>query len=328
MEGASAVTIGRTSLGLFYIALLVTTANVHPAQSPSQMSRVGWLCSQHPTSAFQHFVTSLQSRGYSETRNVRIEQRYAFGDAGRLKEHAVELVKLKVDVIVTCDYLAIQPARNATSTIPIVMVVSGDPVGSGFVRSLAQPGGNVTGLSNVAPELMPKRLELLRELVPYLKQVAVLGVSESLEWKEVKSACDKNGIGLITLDIRRYKDLPEAFNIAATGKASGLIVLPSPRTNSRAGEIVELANRAKLPAIYPTEFYTSRGGLMSYGPSLPEMARRAAEYVDQILKGAKPGDLPIQQPKTFELIINAKTAKSLGLVIPSSLQLQAHSVIE
>jgi len=256
------------------------------------------------------------------------EQRYAFGDAGRLKEHAVELVKLKVDVIVTCDYLAIQPARNATSTIPIVMVVSGDPVGSGFVRSLAQPGGNVTGLSNVAPELMPKRLELLRELVPYLKQVAVLGVSESLEWKEVKSACDKNGIGLITLDIRRYKDLLEAFNIAATGKASGLIVLPSPRTNSRAGEIVELANRAKLPAIYPTEFYTSRGGLMSYGPSLPEMARRAAEYVDQILKGAKPGDLPIQQPKTFELIINAKTAKSLGLVIPSSLQLQAHSVIE
>jgi putative ABC transport system substrate-binding protein len=175
---------------------------------------------------------------------------------------------------------------------------------------------------------MPKRLELLRELVPYLKQVAVLGVSESLEWKEVKSACDKNGIGLITLDIRRYKDLLEAFNIAATGKASGLIVLPSPRTNSRAGEIVELANRAKLPAIYPTEFYTSRGGLMSYGPSLPEMARRAAEYVDQILKGAKPGDLPIQQPKTFELIINAKTAKSLGLVIPSSLQLQAHSVIE
>lgn len=322
-------TVPRTYCGLLTLALMFVVSPVAAQQQKPPVWRIGWLCSLS-SGGFPEFVKALRARGYENGRNIRIEQRYATENGAGLAELAAELVRLEVHVIVTCDSRSIPAARKATSTIPIVMVVSGDPVGTGYVASLARPGGNVTGLTNISPELAGKRLEFLKEVLPSAKRVAVLAPSPGLreEWQQMKLASNRLGIELHRLQVSLPSDFPGAFAMAGKKKAEAMIVLPSPVTNPHARTLVELAARAKLPTIYAVRHYVAAGGLMSYGPSIPEMVRRAADYVDQILKGAKPSDLPVQQPKTFELVINNRTAKALGLRIPQSLLMQAESVIE
>jgi ABC-type uncharacterized transport system substrate-binding protein len=222
----------------------------------------------------------------------------------------------------------IMRAREATATIPIIMTVSGDPVGAGHIVSLSRPGGNVTGLSNVSPELAGKRLELLKEVAPRLTRVAVLGQPDHPDWQQVAVAATALGVRIQALKVGRRAEFEDAFQLAARERASGLMVLPSPLTNRYRGTLVALAESGRLPTVYPLREYAEVGGLMAYGPNIPEMYRRAATYVDKILRGAKASDLPVEQPTKFELAINLKTAKALGLTIPPSLLLRVDQVIE
>ena len=320
----------RNHLRLFALALFVVIAPLALAaqKQTTKMGRIGWLCSASPgVGGFPHFLDALRARGYQDNRNIRIERRYADDKYARLPELAAELVGLKVDVIVTCDSRAALAAAKSTSTVPIVMVVHGDPVGHGYAASLARPAGNVTGLSTMLPELAGKRLELVRVLLPSVKRIAVLGTAgNSGEWEQMKLASDELGIDMVRVQISEPTEFADAFSLAEKRQAGALIVLPSPVTGPHAKTIVQLAARAKLPTVYPDRNYVTAGGLMSYGPSRQDMLRRAADYVDRILKGAKPGDLPIQQPTTFEMVINNSTAKALGLKIPHSLLVQAQVV--
>jgi ABC-type uncharacterized transport system substrate-binding protein len=296
------------------------------AQQADKARRIGWLSGRTPTT--ESFLQGLRELGWIEGRNLFIERRYAKGDVSRLPDLAAELVSLQVEIIVAGDSAAIDPAREATKTLPIVMTVSGDPVEQGFVVSLGRPGGNITGLSVVSPELAGKRLELLKESVPGLGRVAVLGPFIHPDWQAMKVATATLGVQLQALMLRSPKEIEGAVHLAAKERAGGLIVLPSPLTNSWRVQLVALAARTRLPAVYPLREYVEVGGLMAYGPSIPNMQRRAASYVDRILKGAKPGDLPVEQPTKFDLVINLKTAKDLGLTIPQTLLLRADHVIE
>ena len=296
------------------------------AQQADKVRRIGWLSLGTATSVT--FLQGLRELGWIERQNLVIERRSAEGDLARLPDLAAELVRLRVEIIVAGDSAAIRPASLATKTLPIVMTVSGDPVGSGFVVSLGRPGGNVTGLTNVSPELAGKRLELLKEFVPQLRRVAVLGEPPHPDWQTMGVATAALGVQLRALKVGRREEFDDAFQLAFRERAGGLIVLPSPLTNLHRNMLVTLAERTRLPAVYPLREYTEVGGLMAYGPSIPEMYRRAATYVDKILKGAKPADLPVEQPTRFELVINLKTAKALGLTIPQSLLIRADQVIE
>jgi len=267
-----------------------------------------------------------------EGKNIRIEWRYADGKPDRLPALAAELVHLKVDVIVTGGSTATRPAKDATRTIPIVMAQDTDPVGNGFVSSLARPGGNITGLATLAPELSGKQLELMKEMVPKLSHVAVLGTStrsgNAQSLKEAEHAARVLGVKLRYLDILSAKDIEPAFQAAAKGGADGVLVLTSPFATSQRTTFTGLAARNRLPAIYDRTEFVEDGGLMTYSVSSTDLFRRAATYADKILKGAKPADLPVEQPKTFELAINARTARALGLTVPPSLFLRADRVIE
>jgi putative tryptophan/tyrosine transport system substrate-binding protein len=238
-----------------------------------------------------------------------------------------------VGVIVATSDVVIAALKRETQTIPIVMVISTDPVGTGFVASLARPGGNVTGLSNISPELGGKRLELLREAVPGLSRVAALWNPDVrgavFDYKETEGAARLMGLELQSVEVSRAEDLDRAFS-AVTNQRAQALVLPgaNPVGFMNRGKIATFAQRSRLPAMYPTREYVEAGGLMSYGPSLPNLFRHAAIYVDKILKGAKPAEIPVEQPKKFELVINMKTAKALGLTIPPSLLLRADQVID
>ena len=311
------------SLSLFLAPL---AAEGQEAQQSAKVRKIGWLSGLVPPT--RPFLQGLRELGWIERQNLIIERRSAEGNLARLPDLAAELVRLRVEIIVAGDSAAIDPARQATKTLPIVMTVSGDPVGAGFVVSLGRPGGNITGLTNVSPELAGKRLELLREFVPRLGRVAVLGEPRHPDWQALAAATAALGVQLQTLKVSSRDEFDDAFNLAASQGAGGLIVLPSPLTNLSRTRLVALAKSSRLPAVYALREYVEAGGLIAYGPNIPAMYHRAASYVDKILKGAKPADLPVEQPTKFELVINLKTAKALGLTIPQTLLLRADQVIE
>jgi putative ABC transport system substrate-binding protein len=283
-------------------------------------------------SRLQAFKQGLRELGYIEGRNIAIEYRYAEGKLDRLPALAAELVGLKVDVIVTGGPQATRPAKKATATIPIVMAFDSDPVGNGFVASLARPGGNVTGLSALSPEISGKQLELLKEIVPKLSRLAVLGNSaepanpQSL--REIERAAGVFGVQLQHLDVLGPKDIETAFRAATKGRADALLALASPILNDQRTQILDFALKSRLPAIYFRPEFVEDGGLMSYATSFTDLSRRAATYVDKILKGAKPADLPVEQPTKFELVINLKAAKQIGLAIPPNVLARADKVIK
>ena len=314
---------------LFVLALSITTE----AQQPKKVPRVGILYPESaPSPRIEEFRSGLHELGYSEGRNIILEYRYANGKRERLPELAANLVRLRVDVIYAPTTLAAIPAKKATSTIPIVMV-SGEPVETGLVSSFAHPGGNVTGLANFSPDLIGKRLEFLKEVMPKVSRVGVLwdsdGPAKILEFKEAEAAAPTLGIQIQSLPIQASNpDLEGAFKAAIKGKAQALVVLGNPLTLSYARQIAELAIRNRLLSIYDAYQFLEAGGLVSYGPNFSDLYRRAATYVDKILKGRKPADLPVEQPTKFELVINLKTAKQIGLTIPQSVLYRADKVIK
>ncbi len=285
-----------------------------------------------PSPLLEAFRHGLHDLGYVEGQNIAIEARHAAMRAGQLPELAANLVSFKVDIIVAVGDAAINAARHATSTIPIVMVASADPVGAGFVASLARPGGNLTGLSALSPELSGKRLELLREAIPGASRIAILvnptDPAQILDVRELQTAAQALGVQLQTLVVRGLDEFDTAFAALTGERAEALLVLEDPLTVTYRIRIVDLVAKSRLPAMYAVREFVDAGGLMAYGPSLPDLFRRAAYYVDRILKGAKPGDLPVEQPVKFELVINLQTAKTLGLALPSSLLFQANEVIQ
>ena len=280
----------------------------------------------------QAFRQGLRELGYVEGKNILLEFRHAQGKLDRLPSLAAELVRLKVDIIVSGGPATTRPAKEATSTIPIVMTQDNDPVATGVVTSLAQPGGNITGLSTLAPEISGKRLEILTEIIPKLSRVAVFGASTVLGQvqmlRELELAAGALKVKVQYLDVLEAKDLEPAFTAARKGKAQAVLVLSSPALNSQRAEIVGLATQSRLPAIYSQTEYMDAGGLMYYGTNTPDLFRRAAIYVDKILKGAKPSDLPVEQPKKFEFIMNLKAAKQIGLTIPPNVLVRADRVIK
>jgi putative ABC transport system substrate-binding protein len=304
-------------------------------QQPAKVPRIGYLSATSPSTLAgrtEALRQGLRELGYVEEKNLVIEWRFAEGKADRVRSLATELVRLKVDVIVTAGSSATRSAKEATVTIPIVMTQDSDPVASGFVASLARPGGNITGFSTLAPELNGKRLELLKQIVPKLSRVAVLGTSTqpgyAQQLRETDLAARALGVKLQYLDILGPKDIETAFRAAGKGRADAVLAFGSPVLNSQRTQIVELAVKSRLPAIYGQQEYVEDGGLMIYGVSLNDLARRAATYVDKILKGRKPADLPVEQPNKFELIINLKAAKQIGLAISKDMLLRADRVIE
>src|SRR5215831_17073093 len=316
----------RIGLAVVLILSVVLGPPAAKAQQNDKPRRIGWLALNSPPTS--SFLQGLREVGWIDGQNLRIESRVAGGDRARLPDLATELLHLRVEIIVAGDSTAIDPARQVTKTLPIVMTVSGDPVMRGFVASLGRPGGNVTGLANLSPELSGKRLELLKEVLPRLRRVAVLGEPNQDAWPTMVVATATAGVQLQALEVRNREGFEGAFQLAARERAEGLVVLPSPLTNTYMRTLVDLAARTRLPAVYPLLVYAKVGGLMAYGPNIPELQRRAATYVDKILKGAKPADLPVEQPMKFELGINLKTAKALGLTIPQTVLLRADQVFE
>ena len=304
-------------------------------QQPAKVPRIGFLQASSP-SVNRHFADAfrqgLRAFGYVEGQNIAIEERWAEGKFERLPDLAAELVRLKVDVIVVGSTPGSRAAKQATTTIPIVMVNVGDPVGTGLVASLARPGGNVTGLSDLTVDMSAKRLELLKEVAPTASRVAVLWnpthPTNPLQLRETQVAAQALGLTLQPVEVRSSDEFERAFAAMTRERASVLLVLGDILTVLHRSRVADLAAKNWLPAMYPFREQAEAGGLMSYGPSLPDMYRRAAAYVDKILKGSKPGDLPVEQPTKFELVINLKTAKTLGLKIPQSVLVRADEVIQ
>ena len=315
-------------------ALLVALSFSAEAQQPAKIPRIGYLTGASLSAISERidaFRQGLRGFGYVEGKNIIIEWRQAEGKLDRLPALAAELVRLKVDVIVTGGPTATRPVKEATATIPIVMATDPDPVGSGFVASLARPGGNVTGLATLAPEISGKQVELLKEIDSRLSRVAVLGTSTqpgtAQRLRETERAAGAFGVKHQFLDILGPEDIETAFRAASKGRADTLLLLASPVLTSQRTQIVDLAVKSRLPAIYNAPEFVEAGGLMSYGVNLTDLFRRAATYVDKILKGAKPADLPVEQPTKFELIINLKAAKQIGLTIPPNVLVRADKVI-
>ena len=315
-------------------AILLVLCGSVAAQQPTKIPRIGYLITSSPSAIaprMDAFQQGLRELGYMEGKNIVIERRHGEGKLERLPGLAAELVRLNVDVLVTSGPTATRPAKEATSTIPIVMTFDDDPVGSGFVASLARPGGNITGLSTLAPEISGKQLELLKEIIPRLFRVAVFGTSTrqgtAQALKEMELAAGAFAVKLQYLDIEDPKDTATAFRAASKGRADALLVLQSPVFNSQRAQIADLAQKSRLPAAYPRREFVEDGGLMSYGANISDLDRRAATYVDKILKGANPADLPVEQPTKFEFIINLKAAKQIGLTIPPNVLARADRVI-
>jgi putative tryptophan/tyrosine transport system substrate-binding protein len=321
--------------GVLSILVLLAVAVIAQAQQPTKVPRIGYLSATSPSAnvgRIEAFRQGLRELGYVEGKNIVIEWRYAEGKFDRLPALVAELVRLKVDVIVTSGPQATRPAKEATNTIPIVMAQDSDPVGSGFVASLARPGGNITGLATFAPDLSGKQLELLKEIVPKLSRVAVVGDSNepgnAQALQEVELAAETFKVQLQYLDVLNLKDIEHSFQSASKQRAGAVLVLNSPNLSSHRTEVVNLAAKNRLPAMYFRSDFVEDGGLMSYATNLIDLSRRAATYVDKILKGTKPADLPVEQPKKFELIINLKTAKQIGLTIPPNVLARADRVIK
>src|SRR5678815_4782335 len=325
----------RRRLIILMFASLLGVPLASLGQQPAKVARIGFLEASTPSAIaarVEAFRQGLRDLGYVEGKNVVIEYRYAEGNFDRLPALAAELVRLNVNVIVTGGPTAIPAAKAATTVIPIVMAFDTDPVGSGFAASLAKPGGNITGLSTLAPELSAKQIELLKEIVPKLARVAVLGTASrpgsAHALREVENAAKALKVQVQFQDVVDPKGIDAAFLAARKGSADAVLVLGSPLFNANRMELTELASKSRYPVIYDRAEFVEAGGLMTYSVSLADLARRAATYVDKILKGAKPGDLPIEQPTKFDLVVNMKTAKALGIKIPNSVLAQATKVIE
>jgi putative ABC transport system substrate-binding protein len=304
------------------------------AQQPRKIPTIGFLGASTPETASQWvgaFVTRLQELGWTEGRTVAIEYRWAEAHTERYAEIAAELVRLKVDVIVTWASAPVLAAKQATALVPIVFAAQMDPVGAGVVASLARPGGNVTGLSLQQIDTAGKRLSLLREFVPRLARLAVMANAAApgavLEMREIQATARALGVEAITIEIRRDDEIAPAIE-ALKSRADALYVATDPLVFTNRMSINMLAQRIRLPTIYGGREYVDAGGLISYGPNFPDLFRRAADYVDKILRGARPADIPVEQPTKFDLVINLKTAKALGLEISPSLLARADEVIE
>ncbi len=322
----------RRSFGIGLATLILISTHLAEAQQRKKVPRIGYLNIIEDPSLESAFRKGLGERGYVEGQNIQIEYRYAGGKVQRLPELATELVGLMVDVIVASSGQSTDAARRATKTIPIVFPVSFDPVASGFVASLARPGGNLTGLSTLNPELAGKRVELIKDVVPRISRAAVLwnptnSGSAVFALKETEAVAKGLGIRLQTLEVRRREDLENAFRAASREQAGALIVMPDIFLQSLQGRIRDLATKNRLPAIYGRSESVEAGSLMSYGANIPDLYWRAATYVDKILKGAKPADLPVEQPTKFEFVINLKAAKQIGLTIPPNVLVRADKVI-
>jgi putative tryptophan/tyrosine transport system substrate-binding protein len=315
-------------------AMLFALCGSAQAQQPKRVPRIGFLSAVSRstiTARVEAFRQGLRELGYVEGKNIVIELRYAEGKIDRLPALAAELVHLKADVIVSGGPAPTRAAKQATATIPIVMGFDDDPVGSGFAASLAHPGGNITGLSTLSPEISAKQLELLREIVPKLSRVGVLGdvtrPGHPQALREINVAASAFGVQVQYLEVREPKDVNTAFRAASKERADAVLVLQNAVLLNQRKPIIDLAVKNRLPAIYSTPEFVEDGGLMTYGVSLNDLFRRAAIYVDKILKGAKPADLPVQQATKFELIINLKAAKQIGLTIPPNVLARADKVI-
>jgi ABC-type uncharacterized transport system substrate-binding protein len=321
-------------VSILLLAGLIAVAVTAGAQQPKKVPRIGFLgvASLSATSArIEALRHGLRELGYVEGKNIVIEYRWAEGKIERLPDLAAELVRLKVDVIVTSSAAPTRAAKEATTTIPIVMANDNDPVGSGHVASLARPGGNITGVSTLAPGISGKQLGLLKEIVPKLSRVAVLGTSTNSGYaqvlREVELAAGTFGVKVQYLDVLDPKDIETAFRAASKERAGAVLLVASPVFLPQRTQIAELAVKNQLPAIFPQSEFVEAGGLMYYGANTPDLFRRAATYVDKILKGRKPADLPVEQPTKFDLVINLKTAKQIGLTIPQSVLYRVDRVI-
>ncbi len=318
----------------FVIAFAMCRAAAQ-AQQPTKIPRIGYLSAGNrfaQSARIEAFIEGFRELGYVEGKNIVIEWRWAEGKYDRVPDLVAEMVRLKVDVIVSAGPLATRAAKDGTSTIPIVMAQDNDPVGSGVVASLARPGGNITGLASLSPELSGKQLELLKEIVPKLSRVAVFGYSKepgnAQNLKEVELAAKAFGVKVQYLEVTNPKDIDTAFRTAVKGSANGLLVLTTQVLTAHRAQVAELAVKNRLPVIYPWPEFVQDGGLMSYGTSYADLYRRATTYVDKILKGAKPADLPVEQPKKFEFIINLQAAKQIGLTISANVLARADRVIK
>jgi putative tryptophan/tyrosine transport system substrate-binding protein len=318
-----------------FAVLLLTLSISTEAQQTTKIRRIGYLATPSHSSIsdrYDAFLYGLRELGYLEGKNIAIERRSADGKVERLPDLAAELVHLKVDIIVTGGPGSTRSAKKVTSTIPIVMAQDFDPVGTGFVASLAQPGGNITGLSTLAPEISGKQLELLKEIVPQLSRVAVLGSStvpgNAQSLREIELAAGALGVQLQYLDVPGPKDIETAFRTASSKRAEAVLALGSSVLLLQRTQVVELMGKNRFPAIYSQREFLDAGGLMTYGPNFAALWRHAATYVDKILKGAKPADLPVERPTKFELMINLKAAKQIGVTIPPNVLARADRVIK
>jgi putative ABC transport system substrate-binding protein len=319
------------------MAAALAAPHASSAQQPAKIARIGFLYAASPEGVgavrLQLLRDALRELGYVEGKNLQLEVRWGEGKLDRLPALAAELVQLKVDVIVAASSPAVLAASRATRTIPIVMPTSSDPVGDGLVASLARPGGNITGLSQMAPELGEKRLQLLKELFPKVSHaMAVLWnpdyVGMRARFEQARVAAPAAGLTVRSVEVRDTRELDLAFEAIIREHPEALLLLVDPLTLSQRSRIVEFAAEQRLPAIYETSDFVDVGGLISYGPNVPDQFRRAATYVDKILRGAKPADLPIEQPTKFELVINMRAAKALGIKFPESILLRADRVVE
>jgi putative ABC transport system substrate-binding protein len=323
-------------VGLFAIIVALTMCGARgEAQQPKKVPWIGFLATASRSTISDRvdaFRQGLRDIGYVEGKNIVIEWRFADNQADRLPGLAAELVRLNVDLIVTAAPPPTRAAKRATVTIPIVMAFDDDPVGSGFVASLARPGGNITGLATLSPEIGGKQLELLKEIIPTLSRVAVLGTSTIPQYakmvKEIELAAKALGVTLLYLDVQDSKDIETAFLTASKGNASAVLVLAGPVLRTQQKQIVDLAVKRRLPATYIRPEFVEDGGLMTYSVNMNGLFRRAGVYVDKILKGVKPADLPVEQPKKFEFVINLNAAKQIGLTIPPNVLARADRVIK
>ena len=319
--------------GLSLIAfVLVLVVGVAEAQQPGKVYKIGFLRRASPQAhEFDAFQKGLRNLGYVEGQNITIEQRYAHGVTDRVPDLATELVQLRVEVIVVDGATTAAGAKSVTTTTPIVFTI-GEPLAIGIVASYARPGGNVTGVTTVSTELSGKRLELLKEVVPNVSRVAVLlnptNVGSPYALKETEAAAQSLALQLQILEARSTKELKSAFSAIERARIRAIVTLPDAMFFGQREHVVKLAGKSRLPAIFPEKDFVDVGGLMAYGPNISDNFRRAAYYVDKILKGAKPADLPVEQPTKFELVINLKTARQIGLTIPPNVLARADKVIK
>jgi putative tryptophan/tyrosine transport system substrate-binding protein len=324
-------------LSILFVAVLLAIAIMAEAQQPAKVPRIGYVSGsgdpKAPGSLVEGFRQGLRDLGYIEGKNILVEYRYAEGKLDRVPGLVTELVQLKVDVLVSGNFAAARAAKQATKTIPTVIITAQDPVAAGLVDSLARPGGNITGLTRLTRELSGKRLELLKEVIPGISRVGVIWDTNApgpvIAVKEYEAAARALKIPFQSLEVRGPNpDLEGAFQAAAKGRVNALVTITNPVLNRYQKQIVDLATKNRLPSMYETGDYVEAGGLMSYSSNDADQYRRAAYYVDRILKGTKPADLPLEQPTKFEFLINLQTAKQMGLTIPPNVLARADKVIK